>query len=35
MSNPNIILLGGGFTLGILFYMILGSLTKYLKSKKK
>lgn len=34
MSTPNIILLGGGFTLGILFYMILGSLTKYLKSKK-
>lgn len=34
MSISNIILLGGGFTLGVLFYMILDSLTKYLKSKK-
>lgn len=34
MSTSNIILLGGGFVLGILFYMILDSLSKYLKSKK-
>ena len=34
MSTSNIILLGGGFVLGILFYTILESLTKYLKSKK-
>ena len=34
MSISNIILLGGGFTLGVLFYMILDSLGKYLKSKK-
>jgi hypothetical protein len=34
MSISNIILLGGGFILGILFYMILDSLTKYLKSRK-
>ena len=34
MSTSNIILLVGGFTLGILFYTILESLTKYLKSKK-
>ena len=34
MSISNIILLGGGFTLGVLFYMILDSLSKYLKSKK-
>lgn len=34
MSTSNIILLVGGFVLGILFYTILESLTKYLKSKK-
>ena len=34
MSTSNIILIGGGFVLGILFYMILETLTKYLKSKK-
>jgi len=34
MSTSNIILLGTAFVLGILFYTILESLTKYLKSKK-
>jgi len=34
MSTSNIILLGGSFVLGILFYMIIDSLGKYLKSKK-
>jgi hypothetical protein len=34
MSISNIILLGVFFTLGVLFNMILDSLTKYLKSKK-
>ena len=34
MSTSNIILLGTAFVSGILFYTILESLTKYLKSKK-
>lgn len=34
MSTSNIILLVGGFTLGLLFYSVLDSLIKYLKSRK-